>query len=204
MRDKSLVLFRKALGVIRHASAQVELLRLQIIYRAYGMEGLIYEIQKVMDPMPALRKWGAQIGDGTRVYPGVTLHAARRDFSNLSIGRNVRIVRDCLLDLSDKIVIEDEAILSFRCSLITHRNIHLSPLACLGYGPQQGPITIGHGAVLFANATILMGVTVGECAIVAAGAVVITDVPAWTLVGGVPARPLKTLVDSASYQAGSD
>ena len=80
-----------------------------------------------------------------------------------------------------------------RCSLVTHQNIHLSPLAERGYQPAHAPITIKKGAVLFTNATVLMGVTIGECAMVAAGAVVTADVPAWTLVGGVPAKVIKSL-----------
>ncbi|MDE6574416.1 MAG: acyltransferase [Muribaculaceae bacterium] len=45
-----------------------------------------------------------------------------------------------------------------------------------------------------ANVTILPGVTVGEGAVIAAGAVVTKNVPARTVVGGVPAKILKSLV----------
>jgi acetyltransferase-like isoleucine patch superfamily enzyme len=145
------------------------------------------------EPLPALKEFGAQIGPNTRIYPGITIHAANRDLSKLRIGSGVRIVRDCLLDLTDTIEISDEAIVSFRCNLITHQNVALSPLAQAGYKPTSAPIRIEHGAVLFANATVLMGVTIGECAMVAAGSVVVSDVPPWTLVGGIPARILKQL-----------
>jgi len=140
-----------------------------------------------------LRQFGAQIGDNTKIYPGVVIHGAEKDFSNLRVGSNVRIVRDCLLDLTDKVEICDEAIVSLRCNLITHRNILHSPLIQVGYQPAHAPIIIKHGAVLFANVTVLMGVTVGECAMLAAGAVVVSDIPPWALVGGVPAKLLKQL-----------
>jgi acetyltransferase-like isoleucine patch superfamily enzyme len=169
------------------------LIKLKITYWLVGIEGLSHEIKKLRDPMPALRRWGAQIGSNTLIYPGVTIHAAQGDYSNLVIGSNVRIVRDCLLDLTDKIIIEENAIISLRCSLITHRNILCSPLAKKGYQPAHAPIVIKRGAVLFTNVTILMGVTIGECAMVAAGAVVTTDIPDWTLVGGVPAKVIKRL-----------
>lgn len=57
------------------------------------------------------------------------------------------------------------------------------------------PITIGKHVLIFANATILKGVNIGEGAIIAAGAVVTRDVPAHTLVAGVPAQVVKTNID---------
>ena len=55
------------------------------------------------------------------------------------------------------------------------------------------PIVLGRNVWVGSNATILSGVTVGDDAIVAAGAVVTRDVPAATIVGGVPARVLRTI-----------
>ena len=61
---------------------------------------------------------------------------------------------------------------------------------------QSHPITIRDCAWIGANATILTGVTIGRNAVVAAGAVVTKDVPDNTLVGGVPARVIKKIVQS--------
>jgi acetyltransferase-like isoleucine patch superfamily enzyme len=55
------------------------------------------------------------------------------------------------------------------------------------------PIHIKRNVWIGAGATILPGVTIGENAIVAAGAVVSRDVPANTIVGGIPAKILKDL-----------
>lgn len=52
------------------------------------------------------------------------------------------------------------------------------------------PITIEDGAWIGANSTILKGVAIGRCAVVAAGAVVNKDVPPYAVVGGVPAKVL--------------
>ena len=57
------------------------------------------------------------------------------------------------------------------------------------------PITIGNHVWICAKATILKGVTIGDGAIVAAGAVVTKDVPAHALVGGNPARIIKENVN---------
>ena len=59
---------------------------------------------------------------------------------------------------------------------------------------QSHPIRIGNRAWIGANATILPGVTIGENAVVAAGAVVTKDVPDNCLVGGVPAKIIREIV----------
>ena len=53
------------------------------------------------------------------------------------------------------------------------------------------PVTIGDRVWIGARATVLKGVTIGDGAVVAAGALVTRDVPAGALVGGVPAKVLK-------------
>jgi acetyltransferase-like isoleucine patch superfamily enzyme len=183
----------KSLRLLNIVARQVEMLRLEIIYRIAGIGGISHEIQYLRNPIHALRRWGADIGQNTMIYPGIIIHAAQGNFSKLHIGSNVRVVRNCLLDLTDDIHIENLAILSFRCNLITHYNIHQSPIVQANYKPTHAPIIIKRGAVLFTNVTVLMGVTIGECAMVAAGAVVTSDVPDWTLVGGVPSRVIKRI-----------
>jgi len=62
---------------------------------------------------------------------------------------------------------------------------------------HPAPITIGKNVWIGSNAVILAGVTVGDGAIIAAGAVVTKNVPPNTVVGGVPAKIIKTITEDA-------
>ena len=55
------------------------------------------------------------------------------------------------------------------------------------------PIVLGKNVWVGANATILRGVTIGDNAVVAAGAVVTKDIPADTVAGGVPAKAIRKI-----------
>jgi acetyltransferase-like isoleucine patch superfamily enzyme len=63
------------------------------------------------------------------------------------------------------------------------------------------PSLVKHGASIGANATILCGLTIGEQAMVAAGAVVTRDVPPYALVAGIPARLIGRVPDRRQDQA---
>lgn len=66
---------------------------------------------------------------------------------------------------------------------------------------DRAPVRIGDRVFLGANAVVLMGVTIGDEAVVAAGAVVTRDVPPRTIVAGVPAAPIgKVEIDGAEVR----
>lgn len=63
---------------------------------------------------------------------------------------------------------------------------------------EDAPITIEDDVWIGAGAVVLPGVTIGTGAVVAAGAVVTASVPPFTVVAGVPARPIKTIARPAT------
>ena len=104
------------------------------------------------------------------------------------IGKNVFINFDCtFLDLGG-ITIEDNVLIAPKVNLLSEGH-PLAPENRQSLVP--GPIHIKKNAWIGANATILPGVTIGENAVVAAGAVVSKDVPDNTVVGGIPAKIIK-------------
>jgi acetyltransferase-like isoleucine patch superfamily enzyme len=108
----------------------------------------------------------------------------------IQIGKNVFINHACsFLDMGG-ITIEDHVLIGPKVNLITEN--HPSDPANRRTLIST-PIRIKRNAWIGAAATILPGVTIGENAIVAAGAVVSKDVPANTIVGGVPAKFIKKI-----------
>lgn len=109
---------------------------------------------------------------------------------NIRIGKNVFVNHACTFMDRGGITLEDGVLVGPKVNLIT-TNHPLEPE--LRRSTYSKPILIKERAWIGANATIMPGVTVGENAIVAAGAVVTKDVPANSIVAGVPARVVKKL-----------
>lgn len=74
-------------------------------------------------------------------------------------------------------------------------NHPLTPSGRRGYLAQATPVTIGNDVWIGGKVAIMPGVTIGDNVVIASGAVVTKDVPANTLVGGVPAKPIHSLRD---------
>lgn len=107
-----------------------------------------------------------------------------------TIGKNVFINHGCsFLDLGG-ITIEDDVLIGPQVKIVTE-NHPVDPGNRKSLDVKS--VHIGKNVWLGAGAIILPGVTVGENSIVAAGAVVTKDVPANTIVGGVPAKFIKSI-----------
>ena len=126
--------------------------------------------------------YDCEIGDNSRV--GAFVEVQR----GVKIGKNVKISTHTFI--CEGVTIEDDVFVGHNVSFINDRY----PRATTGGKLQTAqdweciPTLVKQGASIGTSATILCGVTIGENAIVGAGSVVTKDVPADTIVSGVPAR----------------
>ena len=129
---------------------------------------------------------GKPVGEGFGLFPPFYTDFGK----NITIGDHVFINAGCKFQDQGGIYIDDGALIGHGVVLAT-LNHDMAPEKRQQLHPA--PIHIGKGVWIGANATVCSGVTIGDHAVVAAGAVVVKDVPADTIVGGVPAKIIKKI-----------
>lgn len=139
---------------------------------------------------------GARIGRGTRIWHfshvmgGAEIGERCSLGQNVFVGRNVRIGNNVKIQnnvsVYEGVILEDDVFCGPSC---VFTNVKTPRSAVPRNRPEHYiPTRVKRGATIGANATVVCGVTIGEWAFVAAGAVVTKDVPPYALVAGVPAR----------------
>jgi UDP-2-acetamido-3-amino-2,3-dideoxy-glucuronate N-acetyltransferase len=119
---------------------------------------------------------GAVIGEGCNLGQNVVVMPGTRIGNHVKIQNNVSIY--------EGVTLEDHVFCGPSC---VFTNV-LNPRSHVSRKHEYQPTLVKRGGTIGANATILCGVTLGEYAFVGAGAVVTSDVPAYALMVGVPAR----------------
>ena len=130
------------------------------------------------------RLTGGEPGEGFCLFPPIYADFGK----NLFFGKNVFVNSGCCFQDQGGIYIGDNCMIGHQVVFATLNHM-LEPDRRAGMRP--GAIRLGKNVWVGSHATILAGVTVGDNAVIAAGAVVSKDVPADTVVGGVPARVIK-------------
>jgi sugar O-acyltransferase (sialic acid O-acetyltransferase NeuD family) len=121
----------------------------------------------------------------------------RRAFvaANASLGAGCQVLAQAAVCadavLGEGCIINTAASVDHECQL--EEGVHLAPGARLA-----GCVRAGRNATIYTGASVLPHIAIGEGAVVAAGAVVTEDVPPYTLVAGVPARPVRSLTRGSS------
>lgn len=156
---------------------------------AINMAQLVFKLNHTMpmtDEYDAVLKelFGENLGENSMVMAPI----AGAAFDKVKIGKNVYINSNSLLMARGGITVEDDVLIAANVQLLSnnHDEYDRQILTCK-------PIHIKKGAWIGAGASILPGVTVGENAIVGAGAVVTKDVGDFEVAVGVPAKTVKTL-----------
>ncbi|MGN2247015.1 acyltransferase [Frateuria sp. GZRR35] len=128
---------------------------------------------------------GVSLGSDTHVSMRVfvTGYPAR---ANLRIGNNCVVNRETYLDGRVGVIIGNNVNISFQTCILSLHHDHNEPT----FPAIGGAVTIHDHVWIGARAIILPGVTIGEGAVVAAGAVVNRDVAPYEVVGGVPAKKI--------------
>ncbi|WP_075559397.1 acyltransferase [Parabacteroides timonensis] len=147
---------------------------------------------KINHTMPGTKEYDAlvrelflgNIGENSRVMPPVTVVRG----NSVKIGRNVTVMNNALFMAAGGITIEDDVLVAANVQIISN-NHDLHDHAVL----TCKPVRLKRNCWIGAGATILPGITVGENAVVGAGAVVTKDVEDNTVVGGNPAKVLKRI-----------
>jgi maltose O-acetyltransferase len=150
-----------------------------------------------------LRSTGFTIGAKT-AFAGTPMFTGGRDlYRNLKIGERCWFNVDCFFDLGESITIGNGVSMGHQVLILTSSHE-------VGSGQNRAatwyakPVSIGNGAWLGARCTIMPGVVIGEGAVVAAGALVKSNVPPHAVVAGVPATILKTLCEDSAATVLSD
>lgn len=129
---------------------------------------------------------GKEIDDTFRMFPPFYADFGK----NITFGKNVFINSCCHFQDQGGIEIGDGCLIGHNVVLATiDHDLYPENNRVNHYAP----IKLGKSVWVGSNATILSGVTIGDWAVVAAGAVVTRDVPPLTIVGGVPARVIRTI-----------
>lgn len=139
---------------------------------------------------------GAKIGRGTKIWHFSHVMEGAEIGENCTLGQNVFVAKNVKIGNNVKIqnnvsiyegvILEDHVFCGPSCVFTNVK----TPRSAFPRNRSEDyiPTLVKRGATIGANATIVCGVTIGEWAFVAAGAVVTKDVPPYALVAGVPAR----------------
>lgn len=186
-----------------------------------GLEGILLELKALRDEVDELRKTArpeattpetlqqpfVSMGERAYIAPGVTIRAGDPDHQVVLLAasyvyRDTEITGPMTLGkrsfinrggfVQGRVTIGTSVAIGPFVRLVTD-NHHLGAPTRRAGQVHSLPITIGNGVWIGASVTIIGGVTVGDGAVIAAGSVVTKDVPANTLVAGVPAVVKRSL-----------
>lgn len=167
------------------------------------LQGIQFLFLKMLAHIPCqwfrkfvLRLLGARIDRSAVLYGGFEIRSPRK----LTIGANSCIGHKATLDARGGLTIGNNVNFSSEVMIWTAQHDYRDPM----FGTDFKAVVIGETAWLGPRCIILPGVTVGEGAVIAAGAVVTKDVEPYAVVGGVPARKIADRSKDLSYNPANE
>jgi len=143
-----------------------------------------------------LREGGSEVGAQAFFEPGVWLTS---EAGRIRIGGGTFLNLNVMVAAADLVDIGEHCMLANGC-LVTDANHRFDdpqrPVPWQGF-TSKGPTRIGDNVWLGANVVVTSGVTIGERSVIGANAVVIDDIPPFSIAAGAPAKVLKTIADRA-------
>lgn len=129
---------------------------------------------------------------GENVRVGVNVEI--RGWNKLEIGNNVSIHRECYVDAQGGLKIGNDVSIAHQCSILTENHTWSDENVAIKYNPKSSdPVVIQDDVWLGCAARIMPGIHIGKRSIIAAGAIVTKSVETRTVVGGNPAKLIKTI-----------
>lgn len=141
-----------------------------------------------------LRIFGVKSGKNVILHSITFINCYQHGFKGFQLGHDCFIGDEALIDLSDQIILGDQVTLADRVTIWTHTNVGYADHPLQSHYPASTePVVIERGSFIGVNATILPGVTIGPCAAVEPGSVVVESVAPYTVVEGNPAKVVRKL-----------
>jgi len=164
-------------------------------------DGLLYLSNRVVSRLPFhfIRLFFYRYCMGLEIAPGsnIFMDAWFDSKTNFKIGKNSIINQKCRLDNRGSITIGDNVSISAEVCILTAEHDPQSS----DFSGGVRPVNIEDYVFIGTRAMILPGVTLGKGSFIAAGAVVTKDVPPFTIVAGVPAKPIGIRRSDLDYSA---
>lgn len=179
-------------------SSQEQIRTIDEILAFYGREGVWAELSY---SLKVLFRWALELV--TSLFPLAGIRRFCYAAMGIKIGQDVFLGTGILFDknFSEFISIGDHTAIGDRCIIFAHGNIPNNSQLKKLYPMYVRKVSIGNNVWIMPGVTITPGVTIGDFCVVATGAVVTKDVPAYSLVAGVPAKVVKNLEAEANLQA---
>lgn len=135
---------------------------------------------------------GANFGKDTILMDVHFFNWHHKGLTGFKTGKDCFIGDETLIDLYDKVTLEDQVTIAQKVIILTHVNVGYKNHPLQKHFPKTSkPVIFKKGCVVGAGSIILCGVTIGANSFVAAGSVVSKNVPDNTLAGGVPAKKIR-------------